>query len=128
FFAPVNVIEIVVAALYQYVWQQSCDQATWGDVVKDGHIVDVPQRREYLGSLRFVENRPIRSLQLAHRTVAINRDDQRVAECARLREIAHVSDVQKIENAVGKHEPSTRRTQTLALSKHLLGGQNLLDH
>src|ERR1041385_7971097 len=114
-----NLIESVIAAFHEHVGQQSCDQAAWGDVVEDSHVIDVTQRREYLGSLRLVENRTLRTFPLAPRAVAIDRHEQRVAERARLREIAHVPDVQKIKNAVGKNEPRACRTQTLAFPEHL---------
>ena len=123
-----NLIESVIAAFNEHVGQESRDQTAWRDVVEDRHVVNVPQRREYLGSLCFVENRTIRSFQLAHRAVAVYRHEERVAERARLSEITHVSDVQKIEDAVSKNEPRACGTQTFPLSEHLPGAQNLLDH
>ena len=123
-----NLIESVIAALHEHVGQESRDQTSWGDVVENGHVVHVPQRREYLGSLRFIENRTIRSLQLTHRPVAVYRHEERVAKRARLSEIAHVTHVQKIKDAVGENQPRACRTQTFTLSEHLPGSQNLLDH
>ena len=123
-----NLIKAVIAALHEYIGQESRDQTSWGDVIEYGHVINVSQRREYLGSLCFIENRTIRSLQLTHRAVAVYRHHERVAERARLSEIAHVSDVQKIKDAVGKNQPRACRAQTFTLSEHLLGGQNLLDH
>src|SRR5690348_1427420 len=123
-----NLIESVIAPLHQHVGQKSRDETAWRNVVEDGHVVDGTQRRQYLGAFRFVENRAIRSFQFTHRTIAVNRYHERVAECACLSQITHVSHVQKIKNAVRKNETRAPSTQTFALSEHLHGGQYLLDH
>ena len=80
FFASMNLIKSVIAALHEHIRQQSRDQAARGDIVEAGDIIDGPQRREYLGSLRLIENRTVRSLQLTHRAVAVDRHEERVTE------------------------------------------------
>jgi hypothetical protein len=123
-----NLIESVIAAFHQHIRQQSRDQTSWRDVVKDGYVVHTPQRREYLGSLRFIENRTIRSLQLTHRAVAVYRHQQNIPKRARLRQITHVPNVQQIKNAVRKNESPARSTQILALPEHLLRANNFRYH
>ena len=89
-----NLIEPVIAALHEHVGQEPRDQTAWGDIVEDSHIVDMPERREYLGSFRLVENRPIWSLQLTHCAIAVYRHYQRITEFTRLREVTNVSHMQ----------------------------------
>ena len=123
-----NLIELIIAAFHQHVRQEFRDQTTWRNVVEDRHVIDIPQRGEYLRAFGLIEDRSIRTLQLAHCSITINRDEQRVAERSRLRQVTHVSDVQKIKNAVRKNESRAGGAQTLALPEHLLRGQNLFDH
>ena len=128
FLASVNLIEIVVAALHQHIRQQLCDQAARRNIVKDDDVINNPQSSKYLSSLGLIEDGPIRPLQLAHGPIAIDRHNERIAERARLRQITHVPDVQKVKHTVCENESLARGAQTLAFRKHRCPGQNLLDH
>src|SRR5262249_8865786 len=92
------------------------------------HVIDNPQRREYLGTLISAEHGPIWPLQFTHSPVAIYRHDERVAERARLCQVTNMPDVQQIKNSIRKHESPACRAQTLPLGEHCPPGQNFLDH
>lgn len=123
-----NLIEFVVAALHQHIRQQLGDQAARRDVVKHDDVINNPQSSEYLSALRLVEDGPIRSFQVTNSSVAINRHDERVAERARLRQVAHVPHVQKVKHTIRENEPLAAGAQTPALGKHGRRGHNLFDH
>src|ERR1044072_4126050 len=123
-----NLIEIVVAALHQHIRQQLGDQAARRDIVKHDDVINNPQSSEYLSPLRLVEDGPVRSLQFAHSSVAIYRHDERITERTRLRQVAHVPDVQKVKHTICENESLAAGAQTLALGKHRSRGQNLSDH
>ena len=123
-----DLVQLIIATFYEHVGQQFRDQTTWRNVVEDRHVIDVPERGEYLRTFSLIEDGSIRTFQLAHCSITVNSDQQRIAQRSRLREIAHMSDVHQIENAVSKNEPRACGTQTLALSEHLTGAQNLFDH
>ena len=88
-----NLIEIVVAALHQNVRKQLRNQPPRRHVIEDRHVIDNPQSGEYLGTFSLIEHGSIRSLQLAHCPVAIYRHHERVAERARLCQVANMPDV-----------------------------------
>ena len=123
-----NLIEIVVAALHQHIRQQLGNQAARRDVVKHDDVINKPQSSEYLSTLRLVEDGPVGSLQLSHGAITIYPDDESIAEGARLSQIAHMPDVQKVKHTIRKNEPLAASAQTPALGKHRRRGQNLFDH
>ena len=88
-----DLVQLIVATFYEYIGQEFRDQSTWRNIVEDDDVIDVPERGEYFRTFGLIENRSTWTLQLAHGSITIDRDQERVAECSRLREIAHVPDV-----------------------------------
>ena len=73
--------------------------------VEDHDRVDACQRAQHFGALSLGVDRPIVPfVQRPGRPVGVDGDDQRVAELARLLQIAHVARVQQIEDAVGEDD------------------------
>ena len=91
--------------------------------VEDRHRVDAAQGGNDLRSLVLRVDRPRRSLVGAHRAVGVDRDDQRVAERACVDQIAHVSRMQKIEDAVGEDDAASLRANAVGQHRHLLSRQ-----
>ena len=123
-----NLIEIVVAALHQHIRQQFGDQAARRDIVKHDDVINNPQSSKYLSTLRLIEDRPTGPLQLADCSITVYGNQQRVAERARLLQVANVPDVQKVKHTIRENETLAAGAQTPALDKHGLAGQNLFDH
>jgi len=123
-----NLIEIVVAALHQNVRQQLSDQTARRYIIEDCHVINGPQSRQYFSPLSLAEHRSIRPLQFTHSAIAVYRHNECVAERARLRQIAHMPDVQQVKHTIRKHEPLAQSAQTLALGEQRPPGQNLFDH
>ena len=82
------------------------------------------ERGEEFRALAFIHDGAARALERAHRTVAVYRDEQRVAETARLREVAHVADVQDVEAPVREDEPAPFRAQPSARAQQLFETEN----
>src|SRR5687767_12277444 len=114
----------VVAALDEHVGQKFGDEPARRLVVKDGHEVNNRERGQHLGALRLTHHGSARAFERAHRAVAVDRDEQRVSERARRREVAHVPDMQDVEAAVGEDEPAPVRAQARADAQQPLHVEN----
>src|SRR4051794_20034498 len=66
-FAPVNLIESVVAALDEHVGQHFRDERARAEVVEDRHVIHRAERREHLRTLALAHHGAPRAFQLAHR-------------------------------------------------------------
>ena len=84
-------------------------------LVEDDDGVHARERGEDLRALGFGRDRTVRPLDGPDRSIRVHADDERVAERARLLEVADVAGVQQVEDAVGEDDrlpaarPSTRR-------------------
>ena len=70
--------------------------------IDDG--IDALERGEHLGALGFGIDRPAGSLVAPHRRVGVHADDERVAERARLPQVADVAGMEDVEHAVGEDD------------------------
>src|SRR6266540_237768 len=82
--APDDPVEVPIAALDQHVGQQRGDDFARRRPVEDRHVINAIERGHHFGALVLVEDRALLAFQLAHRTVAVERDYQRVSEPPRL--------------------------------------------
>src|SRR5579885_1629920 len=73
-------------------------------LVEDRHVVNGAEGRDRLGPLAFGDERAAFALEPTHLLVAVDRDDQKVAERASAFEVADVADVQEVEAAVGEDD------------------------
>ncbi len=62
------------------------------------------QRGQNCGAIRFRIHRTARAFQLPRRVVAVDADEQRVAEVSRVLQIGHVAEMQDVETAVRDDE------------------------
>src|SRR5918912_90521 len=66
FFAPVNLVESVIAAFDENVGEDSGNQRARADVVKDCDVINGAQCGEHLCALLFVHHGAARAFQFTH--------------------------------------------------------------
>src|SRR6185503_12387179 len=118
-----DLVDRPVAAFHQNVGQQPRDQREWRFLIKDGHEVNGLQRGNNFGSFLFVEDWAALSLENSHRTVAVQSNDQHIAQGSSVGEVTHVARVKQIETAVCEDYGESVTTQSLALANQLLHGK-----
>jgi len=74
-------------------------------------VVDGGEPGEHLGALLDVEDGAAGTLQPPHRGIAVEPDDEHVAERPGRGEVAHVAGVEEVEAAVGEHHALAGGTQ-----------------
>ena len=57
----------------------------------------------YFGALVLIEDRALIAFQFAHRTVAVERDYQRVSKPPRLLKVSYVPGVDQVETTIGEN-------------------------
>jgi hypothetical protein len=107
FFAAHDLVTRPIAALYENVREQSRDDLARREIVENHHGIHGLQRRENFRALALRDYRTAFALQLPHAGVAIEPDDERVAQFARLLQAANVAGMQQVEAAVGENDAAT---------------------
>src|SRR5437762_2867164 len=91
----------VVGPFAMHVGPQSL-QCSFGRVFIENHdVIDAREPGKKLRPLRRSENWPLRTLQLAYRLIAIETNDQNVAETLGCLQASQVADMQDVETAIG---------------------------
>ena len=96
-----------VGALDQHVGLKRRD-----DVVRRVLVEDDDARRRAASAARISARSasgvigPIRTLVRPHRSIRVDADDERVAEAARVLQVANVPGMQEVEDAVGEDDAS----------------------
>ena len=84
---------------------QCGDQALGVRFIEQDHVIDTAERSDHFRPLRFRNDRPIRSLiQTPDGRVAIDGNDEQVAQIFRGLEVARMAHVHEIETAVREHD------------------------
>jgi hypothetical protein len=78
--------------------------------VKDRDVRDAADGSDDLGTLVLLHYRPARTFERTHRIIAVDADDENVRHLRRSLEISHMTDVENVEDAVGKSDGVTRRS------------------
>ena len=65
--------------------------------VKDEYMIDTCQRGEHRGSRLFVDDWAAWAFEFTDAAIAVDGDNQHIAECGRFLEITDVPDVQQVE-------------------------------
>jgi len=125
FFAANNLIAGPVATFDQHIRKESPDDFAWGGLIKDHNRVDTFERGENFSSLAFRQDGTPGAFQLANAGVAVEADDERIAESASLLEAANVPGVQQIETAVGEDHTAAVAFLAAKPQNRLLESQNL---
>jgi hypothetical protein len=95
-----NRIDCVVRAFAVHVRFQQQQEALDVGVREQHDVADAAQRSDKLGPIVFGQDRPVGSLQLSNRAVAVDCHDQTLSLRRCALQVSHVSDVEQIENAV----------------------------
>jgi len=107
FLATNDLIAGPIATFYENIGEKHGNQFArrWG--IENHHGVYTLQRREDFRSLAFGDDRAAFAFQLADTGVAVERDDERIAEFARLLQAANVAGMQQVEAAIGENNAAT---------------------
>ena len=92
-------------------------------LVEDDDGVHALQCRQHFSSFCFRVDRPIRSLVPSHRRIRVQADDKHVAQRAGLLEIAKVTGVEQIEDAIGKNDNGAGGTPATDQRSRMVSGQ-----
>jgi hypothetical protein len=82
--------------------------------MENGEVVDASEGGEDLGAVLLTIHRAGGTFQRADAGVAIHRDEERIAERARLLQVADVADMEEIEAAIREHELAAFRAHAFA--------------
>ena len=93
-----------VGALDEDVGLQLADDRLRRVLVEDHGGIDGRERGNHFGALVFRIDRPRRPLVRTNRSIGIDADDQRIAEGAGSVQIADVTRMEQIEDAVGEDD------------------------
>ena len=104
FFATDDLIAGPIAALDEYVGKQARDDLARSQIVENDDGIDGFESGEDFRALALGDHRPAFALELANTGVAVEADDQDVAQGTGLLEAADVAGVQQVEAAVGEDE------------------------
>jgi hypothetical protein len=102
FFTANNLIAGPVATLDEYVGKKSGDDGARSGFVKDEDRVDAFEAGEDFGALVLRDDRAAGSFEGAHPVVAVDANDEEIAEGAGGFEAADVARMKKIEAAIGE--------------------------
>src|SRR6266478_6067030 len=107
FFAANNLVSRPVATLDENVGKQSGDDALRRQIVEDHDGVNALQRGENFRAFALRNHRAPLAFELIDAGVAVQADDERVAEAARLLQAADVARMQQIKAAVGEDDAAS---------------------
>ncbi len=93
-----------VRPLHEHIRLQFPDDGVRCLLVEDGHGVHALQGGEDLGTFVLGRDGAFGSLVPADRAVRIDRDDEQVAERARLLQVADVARMEQVEDPVGEDD------------------------
>src|SRR5262249_13854853 len=93
------------------VGPQPRDEPVGRVLVEDDDVIDVAQGGEDLRALLGGHHRSAGALETRHRGVAVDADEEHVAESACGVQVPEVTDVQEIEAAVGEDNTLALRAQ-----------------
>ncbi len=74
-------------------------------LIKYRDIIDTPETGKDLRPLLFGENRPVGTFQAPNRSVAVDSNDQDISKGLGFFQITDMSDMEKVETAVGEDDP-----------------------
>ncbi len=97
-------VGIVVAAFDDDIGADGDDEFKRRGLVEDDDSIDGGKSGQDAGALGLADDRTIRAFEAADGCVAVDGDDEPVAEATSLLEQCDVADVQQIEAAVGKDD------------------------
>lgn len=89
--------------------------------LEDHDKIDATQSSEHFGAIILSVQRTPLAFEFAHRSVAIQTDDERVAERAGLLQISHVAGMEQIETAVGENETLAGSVHGIPDRRHFRG-------
>lgn len=101
-----DLIRRPVGPLDEDVGLDEADDLGGSVLVEDDDRVDAVERRKHFCSFMLWRNWTARSFVTSHRRIGIQSDDEHVAEMSRVLQVADVAGMEKIEDAVGKDNPS----------------------
>ena len=78
------------------------------EVAEEHDVVHAPQRVHQFGALGLADDRPIGALELPHRRVVVDRDDEHVGFLRGALQVPEMPDVQQVEHAVGQRDRLAR--------------------
>ncbi len=93
-----------IAPFNEHVRLQMQDQLQRGRLVEDDHFVDAPQSQQQPSTFTLADVRFVRPLESPDRRIAIETDDERIAECPATFEQIDMPDVEQVKTAVGEYE------------------------
>ena len=102
FFAAGNEVR-PIRAFYQDVGKHLRNQLARGVFVEEGDGIDRLESQRHLGSLGLGEQRTVGSLRPPHTRIGVQRQDEDVAEGARLLQQPDVAGMQQVIAAVGEN-------------------------
>ena len=111
---------VPITSLDQHVRQQGGDDFSRRRLIKDCHVINATERRHHFGAFVLIQDWTLLAFQLAHRTVAVERDYQRVSELARRLKVFYMPWMNQIETAVSENHPATCPPQTLTFYSQLV--------
>ena len=99
-----------VGALHEDVRLDRADNLVRSVFVKDHHCIDRCERCEDLGAFVFRMDRAIgRLVERLDRSIAVDADDQQIAERPRVAKVANVARMEDVEHAIREHDDRPRR-------------------
>lgn len=121
-FIGMQTLDCVVAAFRVNLRADGAQNLRHAHIRKNGDVIDTTERAQNLRAILLAIDRASGAFQRAHGGVAIERDEQCVAELPGLLQIADMPGVQEIETAVGKNHPSVRGGKFVAYECEFGGG------
>src|SRR5216683_6032503 len=116
----------VVAAFDVDGGLQPGDQRASRWLGKYGDVVDAGERGQDFGSFGLRDERPAGTFQGTGASVIIEAEDQEITELPRLLEVAHMTQVEQVETAVGEYAAFARLLPALHLGGELLAAMYFL--
>ncbi len=101
--APTDFVARVGAAFDQHVGADGFEQSVRRIVFEHDDLAHAGQRRQHGRAVALADDRPAGTLEPSHAGVAVDADEQRVAQRRGFGQVLHVADVEQIEAAVGEH-------------------------
>ena len=104
FFAADNLVAGPIAAFYENIGQQPRDDLARRQLIENDDGVYGFESGKYFRPLAFGDDRPACAFQLADTGVAVQTDDEHVAELARQLEAPDVTGMEQVKAAVGEDD------------------------
>ena len=113
-------VERPVGAFDEHIRLQPADDLLRVVFVEHHDRVHTRERRQDFGSFALGIDRTRRSLDGAHRSIRIDRDDQRITFAPRVLQVTNMARVEKVEHAVGEHDFLARHGAECSTKRRLL--------